>query len=73
MGANLQYIIVNTFRRATVEHFSLAAVDPPFQAKGKGSGGAMLVVRLVFRSESGCFVDVLFSLWYIRADVAAEG
>lgn len=35
VGANLQYIVVNMFRRATIEDFYLALVDPPYQMKGK--------------------------------------
>nr|XP_023020175.1 transmembrane 7 superfamily member 3-like [Leptinotarsa decemlineata] len=31
VGGNLQYIIINTFRRATVKHFNYAVIDPPFQ------------------------------------------
>lgn len=36
MGANLQYIVINMFRRATVQNFKLAMVDPPYQTKGNG-------------------------------------
>lgn len=35
VGANLQYIVVNMFRRAVVENFNLAMVDPPYQEKGR--------------------------------------
>lgn len=35
VGANLQYIAVNMFRRITIENFNLAMVDPPYQVKGK--------------------------------------
>lgn len=34
IGANLQYIVVNMFRRATIEHFNMAMVDPPYLVKG---------------------------------------
>lgn len=33
-GGNLQYIIANMFRRATVENFNLAIADPPYQVAG---------------------------------------
>lgn len=35
IGSNLKYIIVNVIRRATVQDFRLAVIDPPFQAKGR--------------------------------------
>ena len=35
LGGNLKYIVINTLRRASVPGFSLAILDPPFQATGK--------------------------------------
>lgn len=35
VGGHMQYIVINMFRRATVENFKLAMVDPPFPPKGK--------------------------------------
>lgn len=34
-SGNLQYIIINTFRRATVENFNQAVIDPPYQTAGE--------------------------------------
>ncbi|XP_044254477.1 transmembrane 7 superfamily member 3-like [Tribolium madens] len=31
VGGNLQYIIINSFRRMAVKNFNMATVDPPFQ------------------------------------------
>ncbi|KAG5879208.1 hypothetical protein JTB14_004098 [Gonioctena quinquepunctata] len=31
IGGNLQYIIINTYRRVAVRHFKFAVIDPPFQ------------------------------------------
>ncbi|KAJ8913338.1 hypothetical protein NQ315_013309 [Exocentrus adspersus] len=31
LGGNLQYIIINTYRRATVKYFNNAVISPPFQ------------------------------------------
>jgi hypothetical protein len=34
IGSNLKYIIVNVIRRATVQDFRMAIIDPPFQTRG---------------------------------------
>lgn len=34
MGGNLQYIIINIFRRIVVDDFNHATIDPPFQVIG---------------------------------------
>lgn len=34
-GGNLQYIIINTYRRIVVPNFNMATIDPPFQMLGK--------------------------------------
>lgn len=33
-GGSLQYIIANTFSRATVTNFKLAVIDPPYNLAG---------------------------------------
>lgn len=35
VGGNLQYIFLNTYRRAAVKEFSFAVIDPPFQTVGE--------------------------------------
>lgn len=34
LGGNLQYIVINTYRRATVRNFNNAVISPPFQVIG---------------------------------------
>lgn len=34
IGTNLKYIFINTMRRAIVENFEVAIIDPPYQWKG---------------------------------------
>lgn len=34
IGGNLQYIVINSYRRIVVKNFNMATIDPPFQIMG---------------------------------------
>ncbi|XP_018562655.1 transmembrane 7 superfamily member 3-like [Anoplophora glabripennis] len=53
LGGNLQYIVINTYRRATVWNFSNAVISPPFEIIDimHSIGWVVLVV-------TGCFVQL---------------
>lgn len=74
IGANLQYIVANMFRRATVENFNLAMIDPPYQEKGNEECEtiAMLLKVFLFRYKPYHILDILLPDWSLRSDVAAE-
>ncbi|RZC42089.1 transmembrane 7 superfamily member 3-like, partial [Asbolus verrucosus] len=46
-GGNLQYIVINSFRRMTVKNFNMATIDPPFQIMDI-SQTVLLVVMTTF-------------------------
>lgn len=33
-GSNLRYLVISNVRRATVDNYNFAVIDPPFQTKG---------------------------------------
>jgi hypothetical protein len=47
IGGNLQYIVINSFRRIAVKDFNMATVDPPFQILDI-SQSILLVVMTTF-------------------------
>lgn len=72
IGANLQYIVANMFRRATVENFNLAMIDPPYQEKGNKIARHTRRYFKYFRYKSYHILDILLLDWSLRSGVAAE-
>lgn len=75
MGGNLQYIIINIFRRIVVDDFSHATIDPPFQVIGLCLIFLYIVLYFMstFLDAFQCLVLVTLSMWGFYYQVGQIG
>lgn len=73
LGGNLQYIILNTYRRIAVTNFRFAVIDPPFQNVGKlqircapfSSWIKSKLANKFYRFTSFATLDIVTSFWLL--------